>query len=111
MLNTPVFINDGGILRKINLEDLLVLEVEDNYVRYITHSKEYCSKSTLENALNSLPDGSFVRVNRACAVALRHIEQMDRQHVTVGGQQLVLSRGYYKGIRERICVLGEGKKL
>lgn len=111
MKNKPVFINDGGILVKIDVDALLVLEVDNNYVRFIGPDKEYTCKTTLDNALANLPPGLFVQVNRACAVSIRHIEQLDSQHVTVAGQQLVIARGYFSKIKAHLFILGDKRSM
>ncbi|UYQ95924.1 LytTR family transcriptional regulator [Chitinophaga horti] len=88
------------------IEDLLVLEVDDNYVRFITMQDDYSSRISLEAALALMPEGSFIRVNRGCAVALRHVERIEKTQVTIAGRQLALAKGGYEQLKKKVVVIG-----
>ncbi|RYY40252.1 MAG: response regulator transcription factor [Chitinophagaceae bacterium] len=91
---THVFIKTGYEQVKVALHDIRYLESSGNYVTFAIAGKQLLSRSNMAEALASLPAGRFLRVHRSFAVAIGHIEKVERGQVTVAGKVIPVSEAY-----------------
>ncbi len=89
-----VYLKSGAVTYKINWQDVLYLEKDENYTIYKTKNKRILVRQTLANATYLFP--SYIcRIHKSYAVSLLHVEQLRRDAVAVAGRQLPVSR-YFK---------------
>jgi DNA-binding LytR/AlgR family response regulator len=102
------FYRTDGVLKQINIEEIIYLEASDNYVKF--HALKYAAivRTSMDAALSQLPENQFVQVNRSLALAIQHIDVVAKDFVTLlpfPGQELALSRKYYDQLVERITII------
>lgn len=105
MINQPFFIRDDGMLKKINLDEIVLLQIEDNYLRVMAANYSYQIRATLQGTLDQLPPGQFVQIHRSIAVAVHHIEEVGKDLVMVCGKPIPLSKKYYPELMSRLNII------
>ncbi len=70
-------IKSGAEVHKLYLNELIHLEAEGEYIKYITKDKEYYVLGSLKKLAEELPS-SFLQVHRSHIIALDHIKA--REH-------------------------------
>jgi len=107
MKKTPVFIWNDRALRKIYVEDIHCLTMTGNYTNiFVSPNECVMARCTLDSALKVLPGDQFVKIHRSHAVPINFIEQIGRDYVRISGQDIPLSRQYYKPLMEKLRIIG-----
>ena len=101
-----VFIKQSGMLRKINLEDIIYLQGEGNYTTIATENRRYVIKISMKKLFNTLPV-KFVIVHRNYAL---HVDKIDGINLTdntvhAGELSFPLGRKYKPGVLEQFELL------
>lgn len=87
---------DGGALKRIEIPDLLYVEVSRHQLTYHTTAGEYSTRSTMREAEEELLPHGFCRCNQCYLVNLRYVTAVSDEMVSVGGEQLRISRSKKK---------------
>jgi DNA-binding LytR/AlgR family response regulator len=102
------FVKHNGVLTQVDISKVHVLEANNNYVKMFLPG-EYCIvRGSLASLLERLPANEFVQVHRTWAVALRHVQKIDKEVVTIGGGEIPIARRFHRGLMKAIVVLGSG---
>ena len=97
-----VFIKSGHHLHRVDLADIFYLSGSGDYVT--VYRRDGSKLLTLEN-LNDLAERlgvGFYRIHRSHAVALAHIDRVERGRVVIGATYLPISRSYLAGFMARL---------
>jgi len=90
-----LFVKDGYDFVRIDLDDLLFVESEGNYLNFYEVEKRIVARMTIAEALAQLPTTQFMRVHKSYIVNLTQIDKIERHQVLVGDKIPVpLSPGY-----------------
>jgi len=94
---------------KIEFSEVLYIEGLKDYVKiYLKdHPKPILTLMSLKKLEEELPSEDFMRVHRSYIVALGKIEAIERNHIVIGNQQIVIAPNYKKTLMDYI----EGKSL
>ena len=102
----PVFIRHDKVLKKIHPENVVCLSTEKNYTRiYFVDATHFIVRSSLDSVLKKLPDDVFVKIHRAYAVSLVHLETIYRDHVKIGEQPIPVGKQYYKRFLNKLDII------
>lgn len=88
-----VYLKSGAVTYKVNWQDVLYLEKDENYTIYQTRKKRILVRQTLVQASYLFPK-YVCRIHKSYAVSLLHIEQLRRDAVVVEGKKLPISRQF-----------------
>jgi DNA-binding LytR/AlgR family response regulator len=109
MSNPHFFYREDGLLKKINVDEILFLEAASNYTYFSTiDRKRITIRITLKEALNLLPKYTFIRINRSHAVAAQYIAAFSRDEVFFVGLKdftLQVSKQYYASLGKQVTIL------
>ncbi|HEY2349760.1 MAG TPA: LytTR family DNA-binding domain-containing protein [Puia sp.] len=107
MLNEYIFFRYKGALKKLNVNDIVVLEAADNYVKFFSEEGVFLVRITLDAAVKSLPSTNFVRVHRLYAVAIKDIDTLAKDFLTIKDlkDQIPVSKQYYLQLLKKIKIL------
>ena len=89
-----VYIKTGYEQVKLMYDEILYLEATGNYVTFVLKDKNVLSRSTFLEAYNLLPADKFVRVHRSFVVAIKKIDKVERQQVTINKITIPVSEAY-----------------
>ena len=97
-----LFIKVKGSFVKINLDELLYIQANGDYVRFVMENEEYVIHSTLKNALSGLPEKDFVKVHRSYAVNLNKVRDLTSKYVEIGNQKIAVSKSNREVLKQRL---------
>lgn len=76
------------------------IEAMGDYVKVVTHNKNYMVLSTMKSFLEKLPKNQFVRIHKSYIVNLRKVINYTTKNVNTDGEILPLSRKQKKVFKE-----------
>ncbi|MFT5822605.1 MAG: DNA-binding LytR/AlgR family response regulator [Crocinitomix sp.] len=88
------FIKDGNSLVKVNPEEILFAQADDNYTIIFTTGKKYTLSSTLKKIESKLPSDKFIRVHRSYIINLNKIDKITDGYVIIKGEKVPIGRNY-----------------
>lgn len=94
LLDQHVFVRYQQQFVRVPLADILWLEADNNHTTLTTAARRYPLRLALGAVLERLASPGLVRVHRAFAVHLPHVEAFAEHEITVAGHPLPLSRHY-----------------
>ncbi|QKZ12821.1 LytR/AlgR family response regulator transcription factor [Spirosoma sp. KUDC1026] len=95
-----IFVKTGYEEEKVRVDDILYLEADGNYLSFVLPTRRLLSRQTMTDALQLLPPGLFVRVHRSYAIAIRKIEKIARQEITVAGGAIPIGASYERTVAD-----------
>lgn len=101
-LNDLVFVKSGNKKHSFFWREILYLEKDENYVKYIqTSGKQILSRQTLGEIENLFPF-YIGRIHKSYAVSLIHFDEIRSNLVMLNGKKLPLGRTYKKAFIEKV---------
>ena len=79
---------------KIDFYDLLYLEAQGDYVKFVTTERSLMVHGTLKEMLQQLPELQFERVHKSYIISLSKIDYLEGNHVKVGDHKIPVSLSY-----------------
>lgn len=93
---------DKKKMKKIFLDEILVVESLKDYLRINTISGKYIIHSTLSDFTNLLPERDFLRIHRSYTIALDKIDAVEGNSVEIEGLRYVIGRSYLEEAKQKI---------
>jgi len=100
-----VFIRDNGILKRINIDEILFLEAMGDYVKIHTAQKFHIVHATLKSIENKLVPGKFLRVHRSYIVAINKIDFVEEGVINIGKIPVPVADAYRSVLNQRLNLL------
>ncbi|RKR12047.1 LytTR family two component transcriptional regulator [Flavobacterium sp. 90] len=101
--NPFIFIKiDKKRMKKIFLNEILVLESLKDYLKISTLSGKYIIYSTLSDFTDLLPERNFLRIHRSYTVAIDKIDAIEGNSIEIEGLKYVIGRSYMDHVKQRI---------
>jgi DNA-binding LytR/AlgR family response regulator len=100
-----VFVKDNGILKRINVDDILYLEAMGDYVKVHTQQKFHVLHATLKSIEEKLPASKFLRVHRSYIVSLNKIDFIQEGMITIGKATVPVADTYRSTLNKRLNLL------
>ncbi len=88
-------------LYKINLDDLLYIEGQHEYVTFHTKQRRITALFALKDLEERLPSDRFVRVHKSFIVSFKYIQDLDKAHVTVADERIPVGSSYRNDLLNR----------
>jgi len=89
---------------KINFSEILYIEGLKDYVKiYLKDNpKPILTLMSLKKLEEELPSDQFMRIHRSFIIALDKIEAIERNHIIIGKEQIVIAPNYKESLMEYI---------
>jgi DNA-binding LytR/AlgR family response regulator len=100
-----VFVKDNGILKKLNLDDILYLEAMGDYVKVHTAQKFHVLHSTLKSIEEKLPLNKFLRIHRSYIVSIQKIDFIQDGIISIGKSTIPVAETYRSILNKRLNLL------
>ena len=100
-----VFVKDNGILKRINVDDILYLEAMGDYVKVHTSQKFHVLHATLKSIEEKLPPTKFIRVHRSYIVSLSKIDFIQEGVISIGKATVPVADTYRTTLNKRLNLL------
>ncbi len=102
----PFFVYHNKVLRSISPEDVVCLVAEKKYTKIWLANNTFCLvRSSLTAVLKKLPSEMFIKIHRAHIVSLYFINNITKDHVTIGEKPFPIGRQYYKKLIEQLNII------
>ncbi|GAB3758267.1 LytR/AlgR family response regulator transcription factor [Spirosoma pomorum] len=95
-----IFVKTGYEEEKVWVDDILYLEADGNYLSFVLRNRRLLSRQTMTDALQLLPSSLFIRVHRSYAVAVRKVDKIARQEITVAGHTIPIGASYERTVAD-----------
>jgi two-component system LytT family response regulator len=101
-----LFIKSGPRLHQVDVGELLYLEKKEHYVIFHTQGGQILSRMNMNDLMNTLPPGNFIRVHRSFVVAIDKIDTIEKQIVVIRGRKIPVGDSYREDFFNRIHASG-----
>ena len=101
-----IFLYADKTIYKTNIEDILFLKAEVDYVNVVTQEREVLVLDSLHNWSEKLSQLNFKRAHRSYIINLDQIEKVYGNQVFVNGHKLPLGRTYKNDFLEALKQIG-----
>lgn len=88
------FVKVDKVFYKINLEDLLYIKSEKDFVRIFTKDQNYMVLQSLKYYENILPSNAFIRIHKSYLINLSKVEKVFGNRVLIANEELPIGRTY-----------------
>jgi DNA-binding LytR/AlgR family response regulator len=79
---------------KVLLSDILFIESQREYIRFVTTNTEYLTKMSTAEIESRLPASQFLRVHRSFIVAISKIDSFTAEEAEIMGHIIPIGRSY-----------------
>ena len=100
-----VFVKDNGVLKRVNVDDILFLEAMGDYVKVHTQHKFHVLHSTLKAIEEKLPQSKFIRVHRSYIISINKIDSIQDGVIAIGKSTIPVADTYRSALNKRINLL------
>lgn len=92
--NASLFVKDGYNWVRVFLNDLLYVKAEDNYINMVEAKRQTLVRMTMQEFLNKVPVGSFIRVHKSYAVNVSCVERVQSGTIVIGDATIPISKTF-----------------
>lgn len=96
---------DKKKMKKIFLDEILVVESLKDYLRINTTTGKYIIHSTLTDFTDLLPSKNFIRIHRSYTIAIDKIDAVEGNSIEIEGLRYVIGRSYVEDVKKRVLNL------
>ncbi len=96
-----LFVKDGSKLVRLNLNQVMYIKAESNYISFVQESKKIMTLMTMKELEAKLPY-FFARVHRSYFVNIHHIKAINVDHVVVEENIIPIGEKYRDELLSRI---------
>jgi len=100
-----MFVKDGYVFRKIFFDELLYLESEANYVLlHLVSQKKVMVRSTINDFVEQLEPGRFIRIHRRFSVNTHFIENIFPGELSLRTVKLPIGKSYRDSLLQALGI-------
>lgn len=92
-------------LKKIFLDEILVVESLKDYLKINTLTNKYIIHQTLSGFTDQLPSGNFIRIHRSYTIAIDKIDIIEGNSIEIAGIRYTIGRTYIEEVKNKILNL------
>jgi DNA-binding LytR/AlgR family response regulator len=100
--------NDGGRFfvrgdkkhSQVILDELLYVEASGNYTKLVTKRETITTRETFSAIRALLPSADFLQVHKSFAVAVRHIQSIESNQITIGTNAIPIGKLYRAAVTQ-----------
>jgi DNA-binding LytR/AlgR family response regulator len=93
---------DKKKMKKIFLDEILVIECLKDYLKINTISGRFIIHSTLSDFTELLPSKNFIRIHRSFTIAMDKIDAVEGNSLEIDGIRYIIGRSYIKNVKTKI---------
>ena len=95
-----ISVKSGTIIHRINLNDLLYLEADGNYTKFVTDKESIMVLCTMKDALSKV-DERFIQTHRSYAVSTSKVNKVEAHQLRIGDKTIPIGSSYRKEVLEK----------
>lgn len=97
-----VFIKSGYDQVRVQLNDILYVESNGNYVEFVLEHRRVVSRLTMNEVEAMLPTAMYIRIHRSFIAAKRRITKIEKKSIWLNDIELPVGSGYAAEIERSI---------
>jgi DNA-binding LytR/AlgR family response regulator len=98
-----IFIKSGNQIHKIQINDILFLESDGNYITYyLANQQKILARQTIPEAMAQLSDNQFIRVHKSYIVAFKHIDLLEKHQLKIKNHFIPISSTYREDFFKKV---------
>ena len=105
VIKDALFIKDKFKYTKLNINDILWIKSDGNYLEIQTTSKEELIRATLSNFIEKLNSDVFFKTHKSYIVNLDYLTKLETHSVTIVDKQIPISKNYYEELIKKLNVV------
>ena len=86
----------------INVNEIVYIESEGNYITIFTSGKKYLSRQNMESILLDLDSSDFLRIHRSYIINLNKVKKYSNKEVIINEITLPISKTFYDVFIEKM---------
>ncbi len=79
---------------KVDFSDILYLEAQGDYVRFVSEERTLMVHGTLKEMLQQLPEHQFERIHKSYVISIPKVDYVEGNQVKVGNHKIPVSQSY-----------------
>jgi len=87
---------------KINFDELLYLEAQGDYVKFVTIERVLMVHGTLKEMMQQLPQNQFERIHKSFIISLSKVDYVEGNQVKVGENKVPVSLSYREQLLKKL---------
>ena len=99
VFENSIYIKSGNKKFKINTNDILYLEKDGNYIYFHLSDKKIISRMNMQQALDLLPEGQFIRIHKSWIISKKHIEVLELHQVVINSVAIPIGKRFEKEVK------------
>lgn len=96
---------DKKKMKKIYLDDILVIESLKDYIKIITVKGQHIVHQTLGSFTESLPISNFLRIHRSYTISIDKVDVVEGNCLEINNTRYVIGRSYLQEAKSKILDL------
>lgn len=97
-----VFLKSGPLTHKVDINDILFIEKEENYLAFQTRDKKILLRANMTEIFEFVPAAKFCRIHKSFVVALNHIYTFEIHQISIDKYKIPIGSSYRKDFLMRI---------
>ena len=93
---------DKKKLKKIYLDELLIIESLKDYLKITTETNRYIIHQTLSSFTDQLPSDNFIRIHRSYTIAIDKVDTVEGHSLEIAGIRYTIGRTYIDEVKSKI---------
>ncbi|QCX39331.1 response regulator transcription factor [Aureibaculum algae] len=93
---------DKKKLKKIYLDELLIIESLKDYLKITTETNRYIIHQTLSSFTDQLPSDNFIRIHRSYTIAIDKVDTVEGNSLEIAGIRYTIGRTYIDEVKSKI---------
>ena len=101
--NESIFVKvDKKKMKKVYLDDILLVESLKDYIKIITLNGNYVVHQTLGSFTDELPSAQFVRIHRSYTANINKVDAVEGNSVEIANKRYTIGRNYLEDAKNAI---------
>lgn len=105
IIKDALFLKDKFKYTKLNINDILWIKSDGNYLEIQTTKKEELIRATLSNFIDRLNSDLFFRTHKSYIVNLDYLTKIETNYVTIVASKIPISKNYYDDLLKKLNVV------
>lgn len=105
VIKDALFLKDKFKYTKLNINDILWIKSDGNYLEIQTTKKEELIRATLSNFIDRLNSDLFFRTHKSYIVNLDYLTKIETNYVTIVASKIPISKNYYDDLLKKLNVV------
>ncbi len=95
-----IFLREDKNYIQVNINDILYLEASGNYTIVFTEESKIKTREKISDLLELLPEDNFIQVHRSFAVAIKHIDRVEGNLITIKKNEIPIGKVYKMNVKK-----------